>query len=190
MTDITVPTAHLAAALHCAAKNDVRYYLNGVFLDAKSGCVVATNGSVMYVSEPGIVLGLAEDAILPRDFVEGVVKDAKKAPGVMSTITIEGAALSTATRRATVLDGRFPDWRRVYPAQLSGEPAQFDKELLLLGAKANKALGVRACGDFPVYPNGKNGAVGILSGGDAHFIIMPMHETLKSPFATFTRFGV
>lgn len=188
MADITVPTAHLAAALHCAAKTDPRYWLRGVFLDAKSGCVVSTNGSVMYVSAPGQLQGLAEDVILPRDFVEGIVKDTKKVPNV--AITIDGTALSTSTRRATVLDGRFPDWRRVYPEQLSGEPAQFDKELLMLGAKANKALGVRIGGHYPLYPNGKNGAVGVLCGGDAHFIIMPMNETLKSLFAPFTRFGV
>lgn len=188
MIDITVPTAQLAAALHCAAKNDVRYYLNGVFLDAKSGCVVTTNGHVLYVSAPKQAVGITEDVILPRDFVEGVVKDAKKAEIV--TITFDGRALSTATRRAIAVDGRFPDWRCVYPEQLSGEPAQFDKERLMLGAKANKALGVRACGGYPVYANGKNGAVGVLAGGAAHFIIMPMNETIKAPFATFTRFGV
>ena len=43
------------AAHICVAKKDVRYYLNGMHIDAKNNDVVGTNGHVMYVAdiEPG-----------------------------------------------------------------------------------------------------------------------------------------
>lgn len=89
-----------------------------------------------------------------------------------------------------MIDGKFPDWRRIYPAQLSGEPAQFDKDLLSRIAKANKALGSKFAGNYPLYTSGKDVAVGVLCGGEAHAVIMPLRDQPTAPFATFTRFGV
>lgn len=38
----------MRAAMACAAKNDTRRYLNGVFLDAKRGVIVSTNSHHLY----------------------------------------------------------------------------------------------------------------------------------------------
>lgn len=188
MQTITVPVKHLAAALHCAGKKDIRYYLNSVFLDAKAGCIVATDGTCAYISRPGLLVGCTEDVNLPREFVEDVVKASAKLEYVV--ITVDGGKLSADSRIGKVIDGKFPDWRRIYPAQLSGEPAQFDKDLLSRIAKANKALGSKFAGNYPLYTSGKDVAVGVLCGGEAHAVIMPLRDQPTAPFATFTRFGV
>lgn len=188
MQTITVLVKHLAAALHLAGKNDVRFYLNSVFLDAKSGCIVATDGTCAYISRPGLVVGLVADVLMPREFVENVVKAAKKAE--YAVITEDGGKLSTDSCMGRVVDGKFPDWRRICPSQLSGEAAQFDKDLLARVAKANKALGAKAPSWYVLCQSGKDGAVALLCGGEAHAVVMPLRDTERDPFATFTRFEV
>ena len=188
MQTITVPVKHLAAALHCAGKKDIRYYLNSVFLDAKAGCIVATDGTCAYISQPGLLVGCTADVNMLREFVEDVVKASAKLTHVV--ITVDGDKLSTDSRIGKVVDGVFPDWRRIYPAALSGEPAQFDKDLLARIAKANKALGVRLAGGYPLYTSGKGAAVCVLAGGQAHAVVMPLRDQPTAPFATFTRFEV
>lgn len=188
MQTITVPVKHLAAALHLAGKTDIRYYLNSVFLDAKSGCIVATDGTCAYISRPGLLVGLVADVLMPREFVEDVVKAAKKAE--YAVITEDGGKLSTESCMGRVVDGHFPDWRRIYPSKVSGETAQFDKDLLARVAKANKALGVRFSGGYPLYTSGKDCAIAVLCGGEAHAAVMPLRDTERAPFASFTRFEV
>lgn len=185
MQTITVPVKHLAAALHCAGKKDIRYYLNSVFLDAKAGCIVATDGTCAYISQPGLLVGCTEDVNMPREFVEDVVKASAKLEYVV--ITVDNGKLFTDFRIGKVVDGVFPPWRRLYPVALSGEPAQFDKDLLARIAKANKALGAKSGGSmYEMFYNGMSGAVAVLTMEQAHVVLMPFRPSLT----TFTRFGV
>jgi hypothetical protein len=47
MKNLILPSQTLAAARLCQAKNDVRYYLNGVYINHNT--IVSTNGHVMFV---------------------------------------------------------------------------------------------------------------------------------------------
>jgi DNA polymerase III sliding clamp (beta) subunit (PCNA family) len=53
MSTINLSLSQLRAALLIAAKQDVRYYLNGVYVECDSirTRVVATNGHMMYVED-------------------------------------------------------------------------------------------------------------------------------------------
>ena len=69
MITINVPAQAIRAAQSCAAKQDVRYYLNGVYL-SKSGQVVGTNGHTLYVADcdfelPGVAL-ISIDGAIPK----------------------------------------------------------------------------------------------------------------------------
>ena len=75
MTTLNIPARSFAAALKCAAKNDVRFYLNGVYLDLPKGRIVGTNGHVMFVGK--IEAATLPAVIVPRDLIESALKSLK-----------------------------------------------------------------------------------------------------------------
>lgn len=109
-----IPTRLLRAALVCVAKNDARYYLEGVHITSKY--IEATNGHVAVRMEHGIKT--RKDIIVK---FEGVVP--AKAEKTELIFTKEPLAIHrdvnglrigfTAMR---LLDGRFPDLDRIIPS--------------------------------------------------------------------------
>lgn len=148
MFTLPLQKADLRAALHIAAKNDVRYYLNGVLIEcsATESRIVATDGHVLcaikseapqqFEGEP------MQSLIIPRDVVAKIKKPTRRAvlpsfvvlayDGKTGTLTVDG---SPDTFRP--IDGRFPDWRRVFPKTVSGITGQYDPELMVRFSKAS-----------------------------------------------------
>lgn len=115
---VTIRCAGLRAALACAAKNDVRGYLNGVFLRAtpQGTRLEATNGHLALFVWGHVEAHAADGLILDRGDLEAVVKLAKRAETVELEITRhpDGVAsvramLPALIRAVGVLAGRFPD---------------------------------------------------------------------------------
>ena len=166
-----IKTDTLRAVVQFAAVKDVRYYLLGIYCTA--GKVIATDGHVLGVFEAP---GAAGDVILPLALVQQVIKAAKKAALVEIEI-LEGRASMTvggATFGGALIDGTFPDWRRVIPAIVpsEGATAQFDLALLerayagvaaFYGVKPN-VLRLEHNGPAPavVWHPGDIGALGIV----------------------------
>ena len=200
----TIDSNTLRAALTHAAKNAVRFYLNGVCLDLDAGRVVATDGHRMFIAfgpkDPG-----KGRVILPRDLVANVCKVAGK-KGVQVTVSLSGSgAEATATIALptgaqfgeTLIDGRFPDWLRVVPTALSGAPGQYELDYLAAAADAlvihgaaSKTQGVRVAhngADKPciVWAPG--------SGGNLAFVVvMPMRadgDCIGEDLAAFIGLG-
>lgn len=162
----TIESNTLRAALTHAAKNDVRFYLNGICLDLDAGRIVATDGHRMFIASGPQDPGKGR-VILPRDLVANVCKAAGKR-GMQVTVTLAGSgetatatlALPTGAQFGeTLIDGNFPDWPRVMPAELSGQPGQYDLEYLAAAADAlvihgaaSKAQGVRVAHNGPEKP--------------------------------------
>ena len=124
-----IHTATLRAAVQFAAVKDVRYYLVGLYVTKDR--IVATDGHVMGVFK---VPGAAGDVILPLALVQQVIKAAKKA-GLVEVEILEGKVSMTvggATFGGALIDGTFPDYRRVIPATVpsEGATAQFDPALI------------------------------------------------------------
>ena len=77
MTDTTttafalpVPAAMLRAALICASTEQVRYYLNGVYVDPK-GYLVSTDGHRAFIGKIELSGAPAFDGwIIPRDAIK------------------------------------------------------------------------------------------------------------------------
>ena len=199
----TIDSNTLRAALTHVAKNDVRYYLNGICMDLDAGRIVATDGHRMFVAfgpkDPG-----KGRVILPRDLVANVCKVAGKR-GQQVTVTLAGsgdtatATLSLPTGAQfgeTLIDGRFPDWPRVVPTTLSGELGQYDLDYLAAAADAlvihgaaSKTQGVR------VAHNGADKPC-IVWAPDctenmAFVVVMPMRadETIDGDLAAFIGLG-
>ena len=157
MTTFTLPVNALRAALTHAADSDVRYYLNGIYVDTTAGRIVATDGARLFICD-----GPRADCapfILPRGEVERLLKSlgadfgrgrlmacAELPVTVQATdgkvlITIEGSSGAKFTFPA--VDGMFPDYARVIPRAVKD----------LAYATVNWAYAHDACEAIAIYRN-------------------------------------
>lgn len=194
---ITIDHSVIKALLICAAKQDVRYYLKGVCVDARA------NGDVVLVTTDGhrlLAYPVAVDAIealapgqyiIPREALEAV-KPCKAGRHVLpitieivtapdqpdperAGVTIKGKTSITVTGATSAvtapIDGTYPDWRRVLPKTVSGELAQYNPEYVSGFGDICKLLG----GKYGPYIN-HNGssAAPVTNLGPALGVIMPL----------------
>ena len=181
---ITIDHSVIKALLICAAKQDVRYYLKGVLVDARA------NGDVVLVTTDGhrmLAYPVATDAIealapgqyiIPREALEAV-KPCKAGRHVLPiTIEIDVAngrenKITGATSTVTpLIDGKYPDWRRVLPKTVSGEPTQYQAEYLGDFGRIADLLGTK----YPhIHHNGSSAAI-VGNLGAALGVLMPMRS--------------
>ena len=128
-----IPANAFCAALsfvsHAQAVKDVRFYLLGTYLEfTGNDClhIVATDGHRMAVVELKAPHGFASNKtrfIVPSDAVAKILSLHKKTPGALRFSAGDKGALvveaDSGSASFAVIDGTFPDWRRVLPA---GEP--------------------------------------------------------------------
>ena len=104
-----LPINYLKAALLFTARNDVRYYLNSVYITPDA--IAATDGrraiQIMYTT------GIATPAIVPSEHIQHAIKSAPKKTAVLpianariSPVT-EGVQLGTAVY--PTIDSKYPD---------------------------------------------------------------------------------
>lgn len=170
---VNLTLTQLRAALLVAAKGDIRYYLNGVYVESTPDCarVVSTNGHVLYAhdNKAGSDGGntFTGSFIIPRDVLEVACKGTSKWDG--ATITVldyghsdiviykikTGACLNDIEFKP--LEGVFPDYCRVVPETRGKNdaltPAQFNPEYLTLWGKVSKVLGSKS-GQYYLFPSG------------------------------------
>lgn len=138
---LSMPAATLTRLIgrveHAMSKQDVRYYLNGLYLDCTPDGLrlVATDGHRLATAlEPWPAQSPAPmTAILPYH----TVKELSRAlPDPEQPITLElGERLlrlsaGPLTITSKLIDGKYPDWSRVVPTSLE-QTATLDRELLL-----------------------------------------------------------
>lgn len=186
MSSIALQTNLLKAALPFVASNDVRYYLKGLLVEAYQGriYVVACDGRTMAVTYH-CEDSTAQDGqwILPTTEVQAVLKLVGKA----SVVGFDAGALMLATMRVTPIDGKYPEWRRVLPAE-DGEqkPAQLDPEYVARMIKVAKAFGAKTH-RVRISTQGASASVAYVEGEQhrAVFIVLPLREEAGSPIADF-----
>jgi hypothetical protein len=180
---ISIQASAIRAATICAAKKDIRYYLQGVYINVAHrdyATVCGTDGHVLFAGRAAIDTLDGQQAapwsmIVPLDVVK---KINKKAHAVILESLPDGTYLLDGTRFAP-LDGRFPDYRRVIPliGQVqpeSAKPGHFDYALIVRG---NDALNAYYGGKTKVYPleqRGNDSAVMHNGENVAVVVVMPM----------------
>lgn len=121
---LVVSGIKFATALNCIApsmpKNDVRYYLNGVFLDAqgKDLNLVATDGHRLAMDKLSMESDLNYQAILPRTLVLKLQSILDKYTKEIQITGDEGLIefkLDNCIIRSKLIDGRYPEWQSVFP---------------------------------------------------------------------------
>lgn len=121
---INIPVSVIAAASHAMAKQDIRYYLNGMMLEKSSNGgvrVVATNGHHLIAirSEKGTIKQrIKQQYIIPNKMIQSIVKSGKKGGTVEFKISSNkslSARVGDVTYHDKIIEGRFPEWERVLP---------------------------------------------------------------------------
>jgi hypothetical protein len=139
MTAFTIAAAaeYINAALCAVSKEETRYYLKGVFFDAR-GFIAATNGHIAFAAHCPQATYLADIApALPGSLPGLIVPDAPLRQAIKAAgrgkpldLMIERDTLGqwfiqygAARVHFTPVDGSFPDWTRVIPEAPETETA-------------------------------------------------------------------
>jgi DNA polymerase-3 subunit beta len=180
---ITIKQSTIKAVAHAMAKNDIRYYLNGMLVhtNGHDTRLVAIDGHRMNIAiiERTMLIEAPKKYIIPASLVSTICtckapRDNKK-PEV--TLTFHdgkvAAELPDGTEAvAKLVDGIYPDYDRVIPKTLSGEVAQYNPEYVLDAYKSiADYLGVKDH-NFGLSMNGQNGCAAMACDGFAA-LIMP-----------------
>lgn len=139
----------LARILPFRAMSDVRYYLNGVYVEPVAGgaVIVATNGHILAASFSG-GSHVAEPVLLETsNAFAAAVKAAARTDGQARMIgkdspieVFNGSGLATYVKPGKpAIDGKFPDWRAVIPSDdklLPGLPHAYNAKYLQMAIDA------------------------------------------------------
>ena len=180
-----------------AAKSDIRYYLNAVCLDVApdgSAVAVATDGHIMLAlpveraeDDGELRATVAGQYVIPRDVLEGLKAPWKGGAATVAintaaqivTVTVAGKASSSA-----LVDGKFPDWRRVVPRKVSGLASQFNAEYVATFGKIHKLLGGAYSPGIAHNGGIVHSAARVLLPGDAVGVLMPMNGAVPTELDT------
>jgi hypothetical protein len=184
---ITLKTSVLRAALICAAKKDLRYYLQGICISINGpdiAMVYGTDGRILFAGQCPIEVIDSPEAygfqiIIPSDTIKAIDKKAE----FIDLETIEGGAKDyylLGNARFQAFDARYPDISRVVPprdAFSEQKISYFDPELLV---KGNEALAMYY-GDkkgkiFPLSQRGDSSGAIHNNQNDAVVVVMPMRN--------------
>ena len=103
----------LRDALNTAATKDIRYYLNGVFVEVTPGFtrIISTDGQVMSIQgHKNDHSGDKFTVLIPNDTIKALDKKMRA-----YELKNEGSTWIIHNQIFTPMDGRFPDWRRILP---------------------------------------------------------------------------
>jgi len=202
MYTLTVSLATLRAARTHTAEKDVRYYLQGVYLDTAAGKVVATDGHRLFAANARGVKSNYPAVIVPNETIDAALKQftgeyarGKSLGAVDVTVTVDESHLAIGTPTGSVtgkaLDGRFPEWRRVVPkpedvgdqvpAVLNTQYLADACEALSIARNLSKkaasqhAIRIHMRGEFPTIVT--DNTIGVLA------LVMPMRNDLDTDVA-------
>jgi DNA polymerase-3 subunit beta len=211
MTDtitISIPAGFIDAAMCAVSKEETRYYLKGVFIDAR-GFIAATNGLMAFAAHCADAYKLADvKPTYPSDALSGVIvpsdailqagKAAGRSKGLCYVIERDAQGLwwilyGNARIHFAPVDGSFPDWARIIPVAPDAlVAAHFNP--LYIGKLGDMAKALRdgkkdAASLFKLHQNGENPALVTFASEDGQGqrtdccgVLVPMRETRESAF--------
>jgi DNA polymerase-3 subunit beta len=187
MPSIKINATDLRAVALFSAKQDCRWYLNGVCVEVLKHQVrlIATNGHIMAVAyqvrdddtiaihDTQLIIPSAAVAVFAKEKGDLILD----VPAGVSTCTLKN--LGGLEFVFTPVDGKFPDYRRVLPSSFSGQTAQFNGEYIALFDKAAKKIYGRKFSPSIAH-NGDGSAM--VRGVNENFIgiIMPVRNTVET----------
>jgi len=188
MTTYELNKAALAAHLVVATKKDERAYLNAVYVDTSTGHLVSTDGCIMLVTRHDALKGAGPSLILQRDVLAQALKKVPRTSDVLP-LDVDAGRLTYRpmpgiTFGDTAMDSTYPEWRRVLPTSVDGQPAHYDPSLVARIGDALQLLGgLRSQQPVRIFQNGPDcGAWAMLDNGHCDVphvaVIMPLRNTM------------
>lgn len=186
---ITIDRNALRAVSRFAAVKDIRYYLQGVNIESTplQTRLCATDGHTLAVHRAE-AKGDNEGSwtgILPLDAVntllkmKSVLRHLKNEP-IAVTVSDTGEIRCDWNGQSIItraVDGKFPDYRRVIPSTLDGQPAWINPDYLTRIVDAAKDIGIGAGFTFGF---GGNSCSLAYIGQDMLAVAMPMRLDLTT----------
>jgi len=174
---IEIQYKDLKAASLCKAKNDVRFYLTGVYLG--NGFIASTNGHIALIIDDENLDGM--DLIIPAEAIDSLIKKVGNNP-IFKTVNLheldEGFWLldhNGSYELFKPVDGKFPDIKKIdieKPKEIQfKEYPNFDFNYLNLFLKVGKVLGLNT--SPTIYPTTETDRAYIELIGNAHGLLMP-----------------
>ena len=184
MATIHISRNKLKAAAIFAAAKDVRYYLCGILIESTpmQTRVCATDGHALFCAKDDAKDDNAGTftGIVPNDTVKQILAwkaPYKDAPVIFTTNDdIAGehrAEWAGNTAVFKLLDGKFPEYARVVPTDVSGEASHFNPDLLIRCKKAAEALGTSSKGFYAFKQGGDGSGIAVFS-SESFAVVMPM----------------
>ncbi|MDH2053375.1 DNA polymerase III subunit beta [Achromobacter marplatensis] len=188
-TVIQFDHAALKAACRIMAKSDIRYYLNGVYIEATptETVLAATDGHRLLVLRKEVPNDVrqVETLIIPGEVAQRIVAGSLKAVRQISLTQVdEGKWLVPLLKwdmevAFRSVEGMFPNWRAVVPKATSGEAANIKPQYLADFEKAAQDMYgslKHHSSSIEVRHNGPGGALvfpSAYSGQDFVGVVMP-----------------
>lgn len=167
----------LKAAALCKDKNDVRFYLTGVYLG--DGFIASTNGHVALIIDEENLKG--SDLIIPAESIDSLIKKVGNNP-IFKTVNLhqldDGFWLldhNGSYELFKPVDGKFPDIKRIdidKPKDIQfKEYPSFDFNYLNLFLKVGKIFGLN--NSPTIYPTTETNSAYVELTDKAHGLLMP-----------------
>lgn len=193
----TIQQSTLDAMLLIAGKKDIRYYLNGVYIefDATTTRAVGCDGhklGIFQSSVPSSNTG-AGSIVIPRDVIENLPKKC----GILAFAQISDTHWQIDTGATTVgftpYDDKYPDFRRVVhglqTAGTTGVAAGFNLDYLNQFEKCGNLLAgskLKVGNRLRLHHNGDAAALVLLNCVDGFAgVVMPLRDSIGSTGALF-----
>lgn len=209
---ISIESAFVDAAMAAISKEETRYYLKGVFIDAR-GFIAATNGHMAFAARCNDAFKLADcqpaynerrdslaGIIVPSDAIVQAGKAAGRSKGAYVDIERDENGLwwltyGNARVHFAPVGGSFPDWTRIIPHAPDALVAAHYQPLYIgkLGdmAKALRDGKKDAANLFKLHQNGEQPALvtfpsedGLSIRTDCCAVLMPMRSKGEGRFDT------
>ena len=199
MSTVNIDRKALKAVSRFQSTKDIRYYLNGVCVksNATRTVIIATDGHTIALHKGDWKdenVGEVAELIIPTAAVKTMLswKLAKYAADVV-TVTVpddlsKGGQCQAQNGDNIVcfkpIDGKFPDFTRVIPKEVSGEAGHYNAEYLLRCQQAAEDFAGRKGKNFAsIGQNGNSAAVATVSASDSFVaVVMPMR--VNNPVAS------
>ena len=190
----------LDAMLLIAGKKDIRYYLNGVYIEFNETTTraVGCDGHKLGIYQSAAPDNRGAGSItIPRDIIENLPKGNAKRPLVLTFSQISDTHWQIDTGNATIkfapLDAKYPDFRRVVhsvqTAGTTGVAAGFNLDYLNQFEKCGNVLAgskLRVGNRLRLHHNGDAAALVLLNCVDGFAgVVMPMRDSVGSTGALF-----
>jgi DNA polymerase-3 subunit beta len=186
---VSVNLNTLKSVAYAVSKEETRYYLQGVHLEAgKDGfTMVATDGHKLLCAFQPYGEHMPQDhmpsVIIPASLIAKIKIKKKAYP--WAELTVDGDNLTFdymgETYGGKAIDGSFPDWRRVVPTIVTGETAQFNGDYLATLQKAGEVFSDNVKSIPHVHHNGDGPSL-VTFGGDKFFgVLMPVRSNDPMP---------